>query len=89
VSTLYATDGRATFNVFNEIAYDRDGNAIFYISNNDAAISYADRSRSQLFWVSDNWLIAPGGPAYYFDIFEREDEVKQLIADGYLDDNQT
>jgi hypothetical protein len=84
VSTLYATNGRATFNVFNEIAYDRDGNAVFYIANNVSCHSYADRR--QLFWVSDNWLIAPGGPAYYFDIFEREDEVKQLIADGYLHD---
>jgi hypothetical protein len=83
--TLFDTNGRATYSVHEEVAYDAANNPVFYIVNNSTCHRCTDGQ--QLFWVSDNYLIRDGGvPAFYFDPFEREAELETMITQGRIDD---
>jgi hypothetical protein len=83
-NTLYrAGDALPMFNVERvtgqnrEMVYDAAGHAHYVIDRNEVVYSLANNTVA--YWVSGNYLIAPGGrPAFYFDL-TREDELADYL----------
>jgi hypothetical protein len=79
MATLYDPRGVPVAYSYAETIYDATHRPRCYIVDNETVHDIDDGH--MMFWVADEWLIAPGGvPSYYFDRWTREEELNDIAA---------